>query len=286
VPDPYYRSIGKRIRQVREQLGYSQEEMAHRIGYNSATTISYFETGARKVSIADLREIAQLFRLPVQYFLEDPAPPRGLFDLRAVEVPPTARQDLKDFLTFVEANGSSAPVQVPEIADLAPVKQAGRLLEWAGLTAPPVRPRTVADALGIPVYDWPFPDEISGLYVVIGEVVCIGVNERHSSVRQRFTVCHEIGHHFAPEGNKLYVDFTHGDPAGWMAERPRQALETRANRFAASMLMPAAWVRSDFSRDLSRFRALARRYDVSEQALWFRLLNLGLVDEEDESLLL
>jgi Zn-dependent peptidase ImmA (M78 family)/transcriptional regulator with XRE-family HTH domain len=286
VPDPYYRTIGKRIRQAREQLGYSQEELAHEIGHNSATTISYFETGARKVSIADLHEIAGVLGLPVQYFLEEHAAPRGLFDLRAIEVPPTARQDLKDFLVFVEAHGSSAAVHVPGMAKLKPEDQAMRLLDWADVTGPPVRPRAVADVLKIPVYDWPFPDEISGAYAVIDEKICIGVNEGHPSVRQRFTVCHELGHHFGPEGNKLYVDFTHPDPASWLAGQRRQKLETRANAFAANMLMPAQWVRSDFSRDLSRFRALARRYDVSEQAMWFHLLNLGLVDEEDEALLL
>jgi len=72
-----YREIGRRIRRAREQLNLSQEELARRLNYQSPATISYFEAGERKVSIADLQRIASILGLPLGYFLNEAAtPPR------------------------------------------------------------------------------------------------------------------------------------------------------------------------------------------------------------------
>jgi len=57
-----------------------------------------------------------------------------------------------------------------------------------------------------------------------------------------------------------------------------------ANAFAAALLMPEDWLRADLADrkiDLSddvAVRNLATRYEVSQQALTFRLMNLNLVE--------
>jgi Zn-dependent peptidase ImmA (M78 family) len=105
-----------------------------------------------------------------------------------------------------------------------------------------------------------------------GESAVIGVNANHAKVRQRFSVAHELGHFVMDEEAQHFVEFdpqSAGDPPHYKWEKER-----RANVFAAELLMPADRVRADAgSYSLSR---LARRYDVSDAAMGFRLANLRL----------
>jgi transcriptional regulator with XRE-family HTH domain len=61
--------IGRRITELRLQKGWSQSQLAEAIGKDSATAISYFESGARKVSIDDLIKIAKVFDKTIADFL-------------------------------------------------------------------------------------------------------------------------------------------------------------------------------------------------------------------------
>ena len=60
--------------------------------------------------------------------------------------------------------------------------------------------------------------------------------------------------------------------------------EIEANQFAAELLMPKAFVLAEVGRRKAPFldenaplSAIAKKFQVSEQALQFRMLNLGLV---------
>lgn len=66
--DPYA-EIGRRIKEAREAAGMSQEELGEKIGDYSASAISYFESGNRKIKIEDLEKISHLLGKPVDYFL-------------------------------------------------------------------------------------------------------------------------------------------------------------------------------------------------------------------------
>ena len=113
-------------------------------------------------------------------------------------------------------------------------------------------------------------------------MVCIGVNEAHPHVRQRFTVAHELGHLVFADNRDLFMDFVEAETAA-LAENSRQRmLETKANQFAADLLMPRQWIRDDVRLRGPELALLARRFEVSEQAMWFRLLALGLADEFSE----
>ncbi|HAZ10788.1 MAG TPA: hypothetical protein DCY56_06765 [Candidatus Omnitrophica bacterium] len=61
--------IGRKVLEFRLQKGLSQVQLAELIGKDSATAISYFESGARKVSIDDLIKIAKVLNKTVEDFL-------------------------------------------------------------------------------------------------------------------------------------------------------------------------------------------------------------------------
>lgn len=61
--------VGRRVLEFRLQKGLSQIQLAELIGKDSATAISYFESGSRKVSIDDLIKIAKVLDKTIEDFL-------------------------------------------------------------------------------------------------------------------------------------------------------------------------------------------------------------------------
>ena len=105
----------------------------------------------------------------------------------------------------------------------------------------------------------------------------IGVNSSESFVRQRFTIAHELGHFFLHPQKKTFVDFR--DNKQGIARKPR---EVQANMFAAAILMPKKYLEKDFASLIKNefteehLAFLADKYQVSEKAMNFRLINLKL----------
>jgi Zn-dependent peptidase ImmA (M78 family)/DNA-binding XRE family transcriptional regulator len=282
MSDDLYQAIGERIRRVRESVGLSQQELAKRIGYSSSATISHFESGERKISILDLQQIAQTLGLPTDYFLRDEAPYQGIesFRLRAHAIRPAARETVLAFLTFAQKHSRPLKKMPPRVENLRPGKAAERILVDLDIKEPPVSPRDVAVRLGVPVFEWELTDEISGIFISYQNQFCIGVNEAHPRVRQRFSVAHEIGHLVYDRSQSLFLDFTEVSMTADLDKLQDAKAETRANQFAADLLMPATWLRKDAKRyGTNDLTFLAKRYEVSQQALWFRLLTLKLVTD-------
>ncbi|WP_432040829.1 ImmA/IrrE family metallo-endopeptidase [Streptomyces chartreusis] len=165
---------------------------------------------------------------------------------------------------------------------------AARLLVEAGEASPPVSVERLADHLGVVVSRSAFKDgDISGMLIrQDGRAPVVGVNDVHSGHRQRFTIAHELGHYLLHPGREIVLDrpvrVNLRDKTSSMAT-DREEIE--ANAFAASLLMPADLVRSELQRLPATVRQdperctgeLAGIFDVSESAMGFRLINLGLV---------
>lgn len=65
--------LGQRLRAAREYLGLSQELVAERLGIPRAS-VSAFESGKRRVTGLELKQLAQMYRTPVAQILgEDSA---------------------------------------------------------------------------------------------------------------------------------------------------------------------------------------------------------------------
>src|SRR5216683_5950514 len=65
--DETYVAMGARLRQARDFLGFSQESVAEALGVPRAS-ISAMESGRRKVSSLELRDLAHLYRRPLEWF--------------------------------------------------------------------------------------------------------------------------------------------------------------------------------------------------------------------------
>ena len=278
-----YKRIGQRIRTARENLEMSQEELADQLDFSSPATISHFETGLRKISVADLHRLSHIFGLPLGYFIEGATIEKQRFHLRAQRVRPSAQEAVASFLAFAQNHGEKSPNIPPGLSRLRPGTAANRILTAVGIKAPPVSPVDVAQHLGVPVFEWGFSPEVSGIFVIEDGTAAIGVNQSHPHVRQRFTIAHELGHLVFHGDEDLFVDFTEMEIAALAYENEEQRgkqrrLEIKANQFASDLLMPLKWVGEDFGKyGVDNLISFATRYEVSEQALWFRLINIKLV---------
>lgn len=145
------------------------------------------------------------------------------------------------------------------------------ILRKANIIEPPVPIEKIAELFSIRVMLYPsFPDNVSGTIVDQRGFVVIGVNSNHPKVRQRFTIAHELGHFFA--GDDLAAQIIDD-----VFDRPTDK-EREANKFAAELLMPRDFLKQDVSRKMD-IPQLAKRYNVSEQAISIRLLETGLINK-------
>lgn len=280
-----YKAIGQRVKRIREQLRISQEELAERMNYRSAATVSHFESGLRKISIADLQKLSTIFEVPLDTLVSEEknqgSAALQLFRLRAKIVKPDTQDVVAEFLAFAQ-NHVGRPRKIP--LTTSELKRPGfvakKLLSFVGCKETPVSPRALAKELNLAVFDWDFPDEISGIFAPIEEGACIGVNRYHPNVRQNFTIAHELGH-WLYHDSKMQIDFSHAEILASSDDESAQE-ERKANQFAADLLMPKEWIKRDF-RGPDNLRLLANRYQVSEQALWYRLVTLRLIDDKQHS---
>jgi transcriptional regulator with XRE-family HTH domain len=277
MPDGARVAVGNRIRARREQLGLSQAALADRLS-RTQTAISYWEAGRRSPDVEDLVALADALDLePGDLLAGAPAvSPHVLF---RAEV---ARLELDEFADtiddFMEA-AEELDVPTVEITLTArdPVRAAQELTALARIEQPPVQVEEVAERCGVRVLGYEFGEDapVSGFLLELESGPVIGFNRSQwSHGRQRFTIAHELGHYLLRHHDNFHIDVAsavaHGEAPDydWRDERS-------ANEFAAELLMPAPLVLAA-ARHIEAVRELAAVFEVSQEAMGFRLINLGL----------
>jgi Zn-dependent peptidase ImmA (M78 family) len=171
---------------------------------------------------------------------------------------------------------------------VTPGDAASSILMKAQITEPPVPVERLAQEAGAVISYQPFEAaDISGLlYRVTGTVPIIGVNSTNPKVRQRFTIGHELGHLTLHQGQDLILErlvrLNFRDATSSTASDQE---EIEANQFAAELLMPIDLLRRSLTvllqgkplSDLEVVRRLAKRFEVSQSAMEYRLTSLGML---------
>ena len=95
--------------------------------------------------------------------------------------------------------------------------------------------------------------------------------------RHRFTIAHELGHWICQclEGEMQPV-YCRAAEIG--VDAATKAREREANIFAANLLMPEPMVRSAWPQD-GEVAPTAKRFDVSDEAMEWRLFSFGFVGD-------
>lgn len=277
--------VAARVTLARERAGFSQSQLAERIGM-SRPSLTRVEQGTRRIDVLELVRLARATGRSVQWFVS-----RAPLTFASHRVGPGAGHDV----TALEDHLERTALDVELLADIGVLALPPACEPW-GVTsldeaeAGAVRARR---AIGVPTGPLPDlqqavqrlgllafsldlgPDTIDGGYVRVGDVGVALVNGATDPGRRRFTLAHELGHHLLAD--EYTVDVGIG--------ATREEREALINAFAIHLLLPRASVVSrwkelsaDHAEVRTRLVALAAEYRVSWTAMVAHACTLGLVD--------
>jgi transcriptional regulator with XRE-family HTH domain len=104
--------LGARLREAREYLGLSQDEVAKYLSI-PRTALSHIESGQRGVDALELKKMAQLYKQPVVYFTGESQPAAGMSEdvahlaRAAAGLSEGDRRELNRFAEYLRARAAS-----------------------------------------------------------------------------------------------------------------------------------------------------------------------------------
>jgi predicted transcriptional regulator len=163
--------------------------------------------------------------------------------------------------------------------------KARKILREFGVAQPPVPVRDIAEGHALTIEDVEREDSYSG--ELVPELRRIKVNVRKSKAHQRYTIAHELGHWVLYHKERLLEDESlplESDPqdldeSDFDDQAAYKAREGEASDFAAELLMPTQWVKADWKKYRRDVKRLIAAYEVSEEAMWRRITELGLINK-------
>jgi Zn-dependent peptidase ImmA (M78 family)/transcriptional regulator with XRE-family HTH domain len=267
--------VGVAIRRAREQKGLTQAQLATLVGKKQAA-ISLWEQGRRSPDLHDLVLLLEQLDLRLDDLLGEASERESAKVVLRAQAERILVDGLPEAIAAFaeEAEDEEGPPTELRIVNDSPIGAAQELMAKVAISKPPVPVDMLARRCGCRVRGFAFGEGISGLLLALDSGPVIGFNEDEPEVRQRFSIAHELGHHLLRHYDHFHIDLERtaadGHPPGydWRDERS-------ANEFAAQLLMPAGWV-AKFAKRGEDVAELAQRFQVSGQAMGFRLANLGL----------
>lgn len=289
---------------ARESLRLETSDVAARMKVDESRVIAW-ETGTERVSIAQLRKLAEIYQRPVAvFFLSEP--PRDFDALRdfrrlqgdePVEASANLRKELRRTQELREAALSLVDDEsaIPAFPIAAAINEdaeavAKRIREALGITdeaqlswREPYRAlrewRTAAESLGVLVVNMSkvAVDEARGFSIAHFPTPLIALNSKDTANGREFTLAHELVH----------LALREGGICEWSKEQrlntDNRRIESYCNRVASAVLLPAVLVERVIAASvvkngnwpdelLSRY---ARALSVSEEAFLRRLVTLG-----------
>lgn len=167
-----------------------------------------------------------------------------------------------------------------------PEDEARRLLREHDVTKAPTPVADIAAVLGAEINETPFEGDMSGVLMRTEGRIVIAVNRTQAHVRRRFTIAHEIGHLVLHRGRPVIIDkLVRINLRDGRASLASDAEEIEANAFAAELLMPEDQMRAAVERLLPTIhrhdqstlaQVMSSEFEVSHQAMEYRLVNLGI----------
>lgn len=159
-------------------------------------------------------------------------------------------------------------------------KQAEKILKENNCFAVPINVEGLVVNIGVKLDKVEFDDDVSGLFVLKNNKPFILYNATQSRNRTRFTIAHELGHYILHSKDRpLFIDKKKVLYRDNNSSTGEVLMEREANAFAASLLMPRNLIQNELDKMVSQeedvIQYLADEFQVSTQAMSFRLSNLG-----------
>jgi len=288
------RTIGPKLKQVREETGLSQGAFARRLRL-SGEYISLLEAGKRTPSFATLNRIASFLHKDISIFFEEKENAfllllrgEGLDDRSKAELM-RFRRYCEEYLKLEGITGRRLPL-APHYAPIAAERMADEERRRLGLGDEPIRDIfTLMEMNGCRVLRQPLPPEckVSGAFIFLEarQAAFALINASQTAGRQAFSAAHEYCHYLRDRGDGPVIE----NPDFFIDELvslypPR---EQYAQQFAARFLMPPVKVREIVEKDVAGKRLsyedvlfLKRYFGVSAIAMLRTLRDMGYLNRQ------
>lgn len=99
--------IGKKLKERRLELGLTQEELAHMVGYTSKSTINKIEKDYHDVNQTTLLKLSKALDVSPTFFIEDahvnplPSPSVRAYAEKLAGLPPEQQQNVFSYIDFL-----------------------------------------------------------------------------------------------------------------------------------------------------------------------------------------
>ena len=289
------------VKWARERSGYTLQEIAKSLN-RDVTTISNWESGAAVPTYVQLEKLADKYKRPLAmfFFPEPPEEPDFVkqLALRSSEIErlgPGIRILLRRAharqLSLMELNMDVNPAKMKIFHDLhaqlgasaTELAQQTRAYlgisveiqaNWRDAKEALENWRESVEAKGLFIFKEAFRDDsVDGFCLVHEQFPVIYLNNSRSSVRQIFSLFHELAHLLLGEHG-----ITRGiNPGG-------DQIEVFCNQFAAEFLVPSGDLEArcnDSLYDDTAIEKLAGYYKVSRPVILLKLVNRGVFTSED-----
>ena len=296
------------LRWARESAGYTVDEAAIVVN-DEPKLLRAWESGRAKPNLTMARRLSALYRRPMATFLlpEPPTEPKIPADFRAgvagsrlgrdvrlsirrAQRVQLAASELFEALDIAPTLFIGSDVQLNPAAAAAAVRQrlpftVGDQAAWSDGHEALRNWREAFGAMGVIVLQAKMPlDEIRGFSLATPGPPTVVLNLADVVTARIFTLFHELAHTMVGSGGLCL-------PESQLSRRSGTPKEEKfCNDFAGNLLVPSHQLESDpaaiqisKSGPLSNDAKLARlsaRFKVSQQVIWFRLHQVGLVSQD------
>lgn len=284
--------IARRLKALREERGFTQAELAERMGLPHRQTLTSIEAGRRSVSPDDLAKAADALNVDLATFTD---PYRlvgeGRFSFRADGVPMDALRAFEDragqwvatHRTLLEQAGVPRSrlgrrLELNPESSYEDAHAAAEELRWEwGLGDAPATmlPVAIERELGAQVLFVEAPAGVSGAAVHLPGLLTVLVNRREPTGRRNFDLAHELFHLLTWDA----MPPDRVEPTEVPGKKGNR-VERLAENFAGALLMPAdivarRWEERGPVELCDWLNATASALGVTSLALKWRLVVLG-----------
>lgn len=288
--------IGKRLKQAREALGYTQEHVAEKLGIGRPR-YSDIENGKRDVPVKELYAFCEFFARPLEFFLKESLATESGFKVlfRKTAGDGEVTKVVTEFENLCERmydleEITGIRIKPPLLEDYDYEKN--RLSFWGKHCAQKERSRLnlgqaslkdldriLEEKCGLKIFYLPIPEgkDIWGMFTFDEKIGgCILINSTPVFGRQLFSLAHEYGHFIFHKTQLGIVSF----------EKDKTTSDEKiADCFAGEFLMPESAVNDIFGARIKNRKDviaedalyLADYFGVSFRAMTYRLNNMNLI---------
>ncbi len=291
--DEMKKVIGHRLREAREKHGLRQKEVAQKAGFPAHQIISQIESGNRDIKAWELAALAKVLKANVLDLLMDTEPLEAPMLWRenpgdsALEAELGFRKKCHDYWFVEQASGAKSGLQLPtydepvtEMSDADVDRLARKVSKEMDLGTRPASclVHVLENKYHVKIWYADLDDgSAATIWSDFGPAILMNANQ--APWRRNFNFAHELFHLItwdsdaAPEWKE--------DEATW------KQVERLANKFASHLLLPADELSDEFQEytedsqiSYASLVEIARNFEVSTSALFWRSVSLKWVDRE------